>query len=97
MTTTYTEKEMKVISDASPLTFEKALEVASVINKSHRSVIAKAKSMGVDYIPKAKPTAKAKGVTKAELLQGIRKGLNLADREGDLTKAELSAILANMA
>ena len=92
----YTEKETQAIVAAAPLTFEKAAEVAAAIGKTQRSVIAKAKSLNVEYIPKAKPTAKEKGITKAEILQGIRKSLNMVDREGDLTKAELSAVLAEL-
>jgi hypothetical protein len=92
----YTEKETQAVIAAAPLTFEKAAEVAAAIGKTQRSVIAKAKSLNVEYIPKAKPKAKEKGITKAELLEGIRKSLGVADREGDLTKAELSAVLASL-
>jgi hypothetical protein len=46
----------------------------------------------------AKPkAAKADEPTKAAYLRDIRAALALPEREGDLTKAELSAILANIA
>ena len=94
----YTKTETAVIVAASPLTFEGAQKIALQIGKSHRSVIAKAKSLGVDYIPKSKPIAKVNNEpTKASVLLAIRKAMALPEREGDLTKAELSAILMSLA
>ena len=93
----YSASETAVIVAASPLTFEKAQAIALEINKSHRSVIAKAKSLGVEYIPKAKPTAKASNEpTKAAVLSAIRSALAMPAREGDLTKNELVAVLENI-
>tara|TARA_B110000503_G_scaffold111111_1_gene166283 strand:- start:1585 stop:1878 length:294 start_codon:yes stop_codon:yes gene_type:complete len=95
---TYSPSEVAAIVGATPLTFEKAKEIGAKIGKSHRSVIAKAKSLGVVYIPKAKPVAKGKTeATKADVLVAIRKGLALSAREGDLTKAELLVILSSVA
>jgi hypothetical protein len=95
MSTTYSEKDCAILAKASPLTFEKAGELASELGKTQRSIIAKAKSLGLDYIPKAKPKATGeKGITKAQILADIREKLNLPDREGDLTKAELETLLA---
>ena len=94
----YTKTEVATIVAATPLTFEMAQKIALEIGKSHRSVIAKAKSLGVDYIPKSKPIAKASNEpTKAAVLLAIRTSLALPAREGDLTKAELSAILMSLA
>ena len=93
----YTTSETAVIVDAAPLTFEKAQAIAEKIGKSHRSVIAKAKSLGVEYIPKAKPTAKASNEpTKAAILAEIRTALAMPARDGDLTKAELINLLSNI-
>ena len=93
----YSASETAVIVDAAPLTFEKAQAIAEKIGKSHRSVIAKAKSLGVEYIPKAKPTAKASNEpTKAAILAEIRTALAMPAREGDLTKAELINLLSNI-
>ena len=99
----YTPEMVAAIQTASPLTFEKAQEIASMdafvrAGKGHRSVIAKAKSLGVDYIPKAKPAKASKdnGPTKAETLAAIRSALALPDREGDLTKAELESVLQSI-
>jgi hypothetical protein len=98
----YTPEMVAAIQTAEPLTFEKAQEIAATdafvrAGKSTRSVVAKAKSLGVAYIPKAKPEAKGKadtGPTKAELLAQVRASLGLAEREGDLVKSELEALAA---
>ena len=99
----YTPEMVAAIQTASPLTFEKAQEIASLdafvrAGKGHRSVIAKAKSLGIDYIAKPKAARKAadNGPTKAETLAAIRTALALPDREGDLTKAELVAVLQSI-
>ena len=68
-------------------------------NVTYRSVISKAQSIGVEYV-KLSPVKRVKRddmPTKAEYLAAIRKGLALPTREGDLTKAELSAVLASIA
>ena len=95
----YTEKMVAAIRSAAPLNLAKAKALAEQFGSvSHRSVISKAQSLGVEYV-KAVPAARASGPkapTKAEYLTAIRKGLSLPDREGDLTKAELSVILESI-
>ena len=93
----YTPKMVAALEAAAPLNLEIAKDLAADFGVSHRSVISKAKSLGLEYI-KASPKAKvAKGITKAELCEAIRKAVALPDRSGDLTKDELSAILSNLA
>lgn len=90
----YTEKMVAAIRSAAPLNLAKAKALAEDFGTvSHRSVISKAQSLGVEYVKAAPAARQSRGVTKAEYLTAIRKGLALADREGDLTKAELSAVL----
>jgi hypothetical protein len=94
-------KEMEaVLRSASPLTFEKAQDIASqdafqAAGKSQRSVIAKAKSMGIDYIPKAKPVKRATEETKSDLVDRIAVALggDSSDFAG-LSKATTAALLA---
>ena len=94
----YTEKMVAELRNATPLNLEKAKAFASDWGLSHRSIISKAKSLGLDYESQPKRVAsKRVGPTKADILDGIRKALTLPDREGDLTKAELSAVLASIA
>ena len=92
----YSAAEAAAVLAAAPLTYEGAIALGEKLGKSHRSVIAKAKSLGVEYTPKAKPARKTadNGPTKAAVLAGIRSRLGLTTREGDLTKAELEAILS---
>ena len=92
----YTDVETAAVVAAAPLTFDSAVALAEKLGKTHRSVIAKAKSLGVEYTPKAKPAKKAadNGPTKAQILADIRSRLALPEREGDLTKGELETILS---
>ena len=96
----YTDKMVAAIRSAAPLNLAKAKALAEEFGSvSHRSVISKAQSLGVEYV-KASPvkrTAKADTPTKAEYLSAIRKALALPTREGDLTKAELSSVLESIA
>lgn len=92
----YTPKMVAALEAAAPLNLEIAKDLAADFGVSHRSVISKAKSLGLEYV-KASPKAKvAKGITKAELTDAIRQAVGLADRSGDLTKAELDVVLSNL-
>ncbi len=88
------------ITAAAPLNLTKARALAEEFGTvTDRSVISKAQSIGVEYV-KLSPVKRVKRddtPTKAEYLAAIRKGLALPTREGDLTKAELSAVLASIA
>ena len=93
----YTPAMIAKLQAAAPLNLEIAKDLAADFGVSHRSVISKAKHLGLEYV-KASPKAKiAKGITKAELTDAIRRAVALPDREGDLTKAELSAVLEHLA
>ena len=93
----YTDSMVAAIRSAAPLTLAKAKALASDFGTvSHRSVISKAKSLGVEYV-KAAPAARvSRGPTKGDILAEVRRALALPAREGDFTKAELSAILENI-
>ena len=94
----YTEKMIAQIENAQPLNLDKAKALASDLGVSYRSIISKAKQMGFEYVAKAPAMKKAKSdePTKADILTNIRKACELADREGDLTKAELQIILQKL-
>ena len=63
----YTPKMVAALEAAAPLNLEIAKDLAADFGISHRSVISKAKSLGLEYV-KASPKARAaKGITKAEL------------------------------
>jgi hypothetical protein len=95
----YTPEMVARITAAAPLNLAKAKELAADFgNVSHRSVISKAQSLGVEYV-KASPVKRVKQdvPTKAEYLAAIRKALALPTRQGDLTKVELSSVLEHIA
>ena len=93
----YTPAMIAKLQGAAPLNLEIAKDLAADFGVSHRSVISNANHLGLEYV-KASPKAKvAKGITKAELTDAIRQAVALPDREGDLTKAELSVVLSNLA
>ena len=96
----YTPEMVAAITAAAPLNLAKAKALAEEFGSvTYRSVISKAQSIGVEYVKLApvKRAAKADTPTKAEYLAAIRKALALTDRQGDLTKAELSAVLESIA
>ena len=94
----YTESMIAKITASAPLDLAKSHVLASELGVSYRSVIAKAKSLNLEYIAKAPAAKKAKSTepTKAAILTGIRSALALPEREGDLTKTELEAVLAHL-
>lgn len=94
----YSEAMVATLRNAAPLNLAKAHDLAGQLGVSYRSVIAKAKSLGIEYEAKA-PAAKKEKTgepTKAALLAQIREALSLPDREGDLVKDELAVLLANL-
>ena len=95
MSTIYTPAMEQAIRAAAPLNLAKAKQIAADFPaiKSHMSVITKARHMGVEYVKAAPAPKREVGDTKADIVAAIRKGAGLPDREGDLTKAELSTIM----
>lgn len=91
---TYTESMLATMQDSQPLNLEKAKKLADDFGLPYRSVISKAKQLGLEYI-KVSKAKKADGdnTTKADIVQEIRSTLSLPERDGDLTKADLEAIL----
>jgi len=93
----YTEKMVAIMRDSQPLNLDKAKNLASDFGLSHRSVISKAKSLGLEYVAAPKRVAsKRNGLTKADTLGAIRKSLALPHREGDLTKKELEVVFEHI-
>lgn len=74
---------VKAIEDAQPLNLEKAKILAEKLGRSYRSVIAKAKSEGFEYVSAPAPAKKEKGLTKLQLVEMIadNTGLNLEGLE----------------
>jgi len=90
----YTDTQISKLRASAPLDLAKAKTLAAEMGVSHRSIISKAKSLGLEYIklaPASKKSAAKDTVTKADLLARIRSKIE-TDREGDLVKEELEKI-----
>ena len=85
---TYTPTMIAAMEAAQPLNLEKAKDLASDLNVSYRSVIAKAKQLGLEY-QNAQPAAKRpKGVTKASLVADISEAIG--ESVDSLAKANMA-------
>ena len=95
----YTNAMVAELTNNAPFNLAKAKMFAERYpTVGYRSVIAKVKSLGLEYV-KAEPvakTAKDAGPTKAQVLSDIRLKVGLPDRDGDLTKTELMVSLASL-
>ena len=98
----YTPDMVEVMTASQPLNAEVCSELAHTFGKgiSQRSVIAKAKSLGLDYVVKAKPARKKTAPTKMDIVRAIEKGLDAdAGSLDGLVKAtaqSLDALLSNI-
>ena len=95
----YTDSMVAALRASAPFNLAKAKAFAEANpSVNYRSVIAKVKSLGLEYEKAAPVARKAKTdePTKAATLGAIRSALALPDREGDLTKAELISVLENL-
>ena len=80
-TVNYSPEMVSQMRDMAPLNLEKAKMLAPVLERSVRSIIAKAKREGIEYVS-VKPVAKrVKGLTKADLVKTISEKVG-ADLEG---------------
>jgi hypothetical protein len=92
----YSEAQIAVIvsaSEAGVLNANTAAVIATEIGKSKRSVIAKIKSLDLDYVAAVRPTKGVRDVTKADIVQNIAVviGTDSADLKG-LEKATAKAL-----
>ena len=78
----YSPEMVSKMRDEAPLNLEKAKILAPILERSVRSIIAKAKREGIEYVS-VKPVAKrVKGKTKSQLVIDITKKLNAGSLEG---------------
>ena len=81
-TVNYTPEMVSEMAALTPLNLEKAKALSVLLNRSVRSIIAKAKREGIDYVS-VKPVAKrVKGQTKAELVAVIASKVGADSLEG---------------
>jgi len=98
----YTVEMIETMTAQAPLNAEKCAALATEfgLGITSRSVIAKAKSAGIDYEVKAKPALKKAAVSKLDIVKAITKAVDADDGSLDgLLKAPasaLSALLSNV-
>jgi hypothetical protein len=98
----YTDQMVDLMRSRAPLNADLCRELAFEFGNgiTTRSVIAKAKSAGIDYTVKAKPARKKATATKMDLVNAIAKAVDADDGSLDgLVKAPasaLSALLSNL-
>ena len=85
----YTPAMIAKLQGAAPLNLAKAKDLAADFGLSHRSVISKAKHLGLDYVVAPK-TVK---VSRSDLVAAIAKGLDMpVDDLAGLANAKTSAL-----
>ena len=94
----YTPEMVKMLRDAQPIDFDKAQALAKELNKNVRSVIAKVKREGLEYISKPAPAKKKAAPTKGDLVAAICRALDIDSCDGleKATGIALAKLLANI-
>ena len=97
----YTQAMCEKMATFQPLNAEICSTLAQEFGLTQRSVIAKAKSLQLDYVVKAKPARKKASPTKVDTVRAIEKALDAdANSLDGLVKATgqaLDALLSNIA
>ena len=73
----YTPDMEAALKDAQPVDQAKAITLGKLLGKTPRSIISKCKSMGLTYIVKDTPVAKAARITKNDYVEAIAKALSM--------------------
>ena len=94
----YTPEMVNMLREAQPIDFDKAQDLAKKLNKNVRSVIAKVKREGLDYISKPAPAKKKAAPTKGDLVHAICKAVDIDSCDGleKATGIALAKLLANI-
>lgn len=83
------------IEESAPLDLAKAKALGTELGRTYRSVIAKANSLGIEYIKKPSPVKAKSEPTKAELVSGVEAAMDVADDTlAGITKGTVTAITA---
>ena len=90
-TINYTEAMVATLKTSAPIDYAKAQALGKELNRSPKSIIAKCKREGIEYISKPAPARKKSAPTKADIVSAICSGLDIDDLNG-LEKATGSAL-----
>jgi len=75
-TVNYTPEMVAILKAAQPIDYAKAQALATQLDRGVRSIIAKCKREGYDYISKPAPAKKKAAPTKADLVGAIANALD---------------------
>tara|TARA_X000001382_G_scaffold760_1_gene944 strand:- start:63 stop:377 length:315 start_codon:yes stop_codon:yes gene_type:complete len=89
----YTDGMVATLRKAAPLNWAKAKELSVSLNRSPKSIVAKAKNAGIPY--ESMPRRKTQGdvVTKADLVSEIKRALATDDSLEGLELAKAQALI----
>ena len=98
-TVNYTPEMVAVLKAAQSITYAKAQELAKQLDRGVRSIIAKTKREGFDYISKPAPAKKKAAPSKADMVAAICAALDMDTCEGleKSTGSALNKLLQNIA
>jgi len=99
-TVNYTPEMVAILEQNAPIDYAKAQELSTQLDRGVRSIIAKCKREGIEYISKPAPAKKKSAPSKADLVGGIAKAVDLRPEDlAGLEKATglaLSTLLVNI-
>ena len=90
-TVNYTPEMIATIKAAAPLNLEKAKALGAKLDRGYRSIIAKAKREGIEYISKPAPAKKKAAPSKLDMVAAIMTATG-ADNLDGLEKATGQAL-----
>ena len=95
----YTPEMIAVLTAAAPINHEKAQALAVQLDRGVRSIIAKCKREGIEYISKPAPAKKKAAPSKAELVGAIAKAVDCDTLDGleKATGQSLAKLLEHIA
>ena len=67
----YTKDQVARLTESAPISYEDAVALGTELGYSTRSVIAKTKSLELEYIPKAVPAKRPTPLTKSQVVDLI--------------------------
>ena len=99
-TVNYTPEMVAILEQNAPIDYAKAQSLSTQLDRGVRSIIAKCKREGIEYISKPAPAKKKSAPSKADLVGGIAKAVDLRPEDlAGLEKATglaLSTLLVNI-
>ena len=99
-TVNYTPEMVAILEQNAPIDYAKAQLLSTQLDRGVRSIIAKCKREGIEYISKPAPAKKKSAPSKVDLVGGIAKAVDLRPEDlAGLEKATglaLSTLLVNL-